>query len=230
MSYNYFNGLFDMGKQNDNGLSCIYQNLSELKSIQGGTYKRLLSAYYKETNDDEIKKEVGKIDGTVASKEMTEVKKYTDQLSKSAKSLLEQGNKSLYREGKEKECLDTVRQFVKSYNGLVESANDTTEGNISGKVSSMVSNTRSYADDLEKIGISVTDSGALKIDETKFKDADMQEVKNLFGGYSSFGFTTWKFGTQIGAAAQNAVNGIGTYSVNGNHSYLNMTSYYDTYL
>ena len=230
MAYNYFNGLFDLGNNKNNDLSCIYQNLSDLKSIQGGSYKKLLTAYYNETKEDKKSDRVSKTEDTADTKEMTSIKKCTDQLSESAKALLEKGKASFYEEGKEAECLSAVKEFVKDYNTLVDCVDDTEEKSITRKFNAMLSNTKAYAGSLERIGIKVEDSGQLKVDEAKFKSSDMQEVKKLFGNSSSFGATTWQFASKIGSAAQSVVNGVGVYSSKGDYSYMNLNSYYDTYL
>ena len=51
MVYNYFSGLFSTSTSTQNSLTSLYNNLGDYSTIQSGSYKKLLSSYYKTTDD-----------------------------------------------------------------------------------------------------------------------------------------------------------------------------------
>lgn len=75
--------------------------------------------------------------------------------------------------------------FVKDYNALIENTDKSANSNVvnqAGYLKSIVSGSKSA---FSRIGVTVNSDKTLSVDETKFKEADMSGVKNLFSGVYS---------------------------------------------
>lgn len=76
--------------------------------------------------------------------------------------------------------------LVKNYNELIKNTDKSKNSNVVNQASylkSLVNNNKSA---FSKMGITVNSDKSLSIDEEKFKEADMSNVKDLFGGVYSF--------------------------------------------
>lgn len=235
MSYNYFTGMFGTGANNSsNGMWNIYNSMGDLSSIKSGSYKKLLSAYYKNNTKDSIAKNsvssaVKNKKNTTVSQTMTEVKKKTDALTKAAETLMDKGKDSVFAKEDKKEMVSAVKDFVTAYNNtLTETGKASSD--VSSKAVYMTNSTKAYEKSLGEIGITIGEDNKLAVDEEKLTNADHTKVKSLLNSSSSFVGQTIRKAAKIGAAAQNAVNGIGTYSSTGNYNYMNMNDYFNSYI
>ena len=86
--------------------------------------------------------------------------------------------------------LKNVKAFVDSYNSVLDSAEDSDKSSVLKDAVRLVNQTENYSNSLSKIGITVQSDNSLKLDETAFAKADMQDVKQLFTGDYSFGSNT----------------------------------------
>lgn len=77
--------------------------------------------------------------------------------------------------------------FVKDYNNLIENTDKSANSNVVNQASYLKNLVSSNKSAFSKMGVTVNSDKTLSIDETKFKDADMSNVKNLFSGAYSFG-------------------------------------------
>lgn len=80
------------------------------------------------------------------------------------------------------EVYKAFSSFVKEYNALIENTDKSANSNVvnqAGYLKSIVSSNKSA---FSRIGVTVNSDKTLSIDETKFKEADMSGVKNLFSG------------------------------------------------
>ena len=81
---------------------------------------------------------------------------------------------------------DALFAFIKDYNALLKDAEKSENTKVTNQVDylkNLVSNNKSA---FAKIGITVKSDKSLSIDEDKFKEADMSDVKSLFEGSYSF--------------------------------------------
>ena len=81
---------------------------------------------------------------------------------------------------------DALSAFIKDYNALLKDAEKSENTKVTNQVDylkSLVSNNKSA---FSKIGITINSDKSLSIDEDKFKEADMRDVKSLFEGSYSF--------------------------------------------
>lgn len=76
--------------------------------------------------------------------------------------------------------------FVKDYNSLIENTDKSANSNVVNQASYLKNLISSNKSAFSRIGVTVNSDKTLSIDETKFKDADMTNVKNLFEGAYSF--------------------------------------------
>lgn len=76
--------------------------------------------------------------------------------------------------------------FVKDFNSLIENTDKSANSNVVNQASYLKNLVSANKSALSKIGVTVNSDKTLSIDEKKFKDADMSNVKNLFDGAYSF--------------------------------------------
>ena len=235
MAYNFFAGM--LGNSNGNsstGIWNMYSSLGDYNSIQSGTYKKLLSAYYKNNTDD-----VNRNTATTTAKKnqttavehenMTTVKKKTDVLQEAAGKLMEKGKDSVFEKEDKSEMVSAVKEFVNAYNNTLTETGKAKDY-VSEKAVYMTNSTKAYEKSLTEIGITIGEDDKLSLDEDKLKSADTDKVKGLLNSSSSFVGQTARKAAKIGAAAQNVVNGVGTYSSTGNYNYMNMNDFFNNYI
>lgn len=232
MAYNFWSGMFGTSSSSSsNGLSSIYNSLGDYNSINSGSYKKLLTAYYKNTDDDSTTKTTTttkKTTSATVNQTMTAVKKKTDALQDAAATLLETGKDSVFASEDKTEMVSAVKDFVTAYNNTLTETADAS-GDVATNATYMINSTKAYEKSLAEIGITIGDDNKLSVDEEKLTNADTTKVKSLMNSSSSFVGQTVKKAIKIGAAAQNAANGVGTYSSTGSYNYLNMSDYFNTY-
>lgn len=220
MSYYFGGGLFNTSYQSSNsGLSNL---LGDYASIRSGSYKKLLKAYYSDTNNttkkptnDKKSELYEKLTGNSASKELKTVKSDAEDLAKSASALATKGTKSLFNK-KNMEVTDAetgekttvydydkdaivkaVKQFASDYNDMLDSASESNNVSIMRRAVLMTGTTSNYSDSLKNIGIEVGSDNKLTVDADKLKEADINKVKDLFNGVNSFAHRTAQKANEI---------------------------------
>lgn len=236
--YNFFSGM--LGSANNSGTSIwsMYSSLGDYSSIKSGSYHKLLKAYYNETKSEDTTKKNDSVKSalknknvdSVTKKEMNTIKQSTDELQKSAATLLEKGSKSVYGEDNKDELVSAVKNFVTDYNNVIDKAGDSSSEKVLSKTLSMVNNTKAYSKSLEEIGITVGKDNKLSVDEEKLKNASSNTVKGMLQAGNSFAGQTLQKAAQIGAAAQNVSTGASLYGGSGSYTYQNVNSFFDSYL
>lgn len=235
-NFNFFSGMLGSSSNTMNGMWNMYSSLGDYGSIKTGSYHKLLNAYYKETKDEEqttktnnVKQNWKKDSVDAATKqELTDIKKTTDNLKKSATALLEKGSQSVY--GDKDKLASAVKSFVSDYNKTIDQAGDSSSEKVLSKTLSMVNNTKAYAKSLAEIGISVGEDNKLAVDTDKLSKADISTVKNMLQTGSSFAGQTMMKAAQISAAAEQASVGTNLYGSNGNYTYQNVNTFFDSFL
>lgn len=77
--------------------------------------------------------------------------------------------------------------LIKDYNTLVKDAADSKNSNVVKQVDYLKTLMSGNKSSFSKMGITVNSDKTMSIDEGKFKDSDMSNVKDLFSGAYSFG-------------------------------------------
>lgn len=194
-SNNYFNSFFNT---TDSSTSGIFGNTSSMLGdyslIKSGSYKKLLTAYYKtqdtngtsgsKTDSGETADSTGKL---------LNVKSDAKALKEAADAL---DSSSLYETKKDeegKEVYDTeaikksVKNFVSAYNSYLDSAGSVESTSILNKTLNMVKKTSSNSNLLKEVGITIGKDNKLELDEEKLEKAPITTLSSLFEGYGSFG-------------------------------------------
>lgn len=249
--YNFSNSLFSMNNQSSSKPNNI---LGDYLSIKNGSYKKLLRAYYEkqeaEGNDTSsiLGSDTSGILGndTTTKAEYVTAKQDADSLMKAANKLLAKGNDSLFNK-KETTVTDettleetttleydmdsikgALKNYIKAYNSVLDSASNTDNVNILRKATFMTGATTANSKLLDKIGISVSGDNKLSLDETKFKDADISDIKTLFQGNNSYVSKVYIKAFEISNQALAGANGNKLYGANGKINSGNMSgSYYN---
>ncbi len=215
--------------------------LSDYAAIKNGSYGRLMKAYYAEsssTSEASDKTSSDKQSISTASdsaKTLANIEKAAEEMKESADELLTTGSKSVFRkvsvtakdeqgfENTTKEfdvdkIYDSVASFVEDYNSLLDVTGDANTQGIRNKVISLVNMTKANEKLLSDVGITIGKDNALSIDEEAFKSADMNTVKSLFNGNSSYAYRVSAQASLIDYTATRESGKANTYTDAGTYS------------
>lgn len=123
---------------------------------------------------------------------------------------------------------DAFSAFITDYNALIKKSSNSENSNVikqTDYLKSLVSGNKSA---FSKIGVTVNSDKSLSVDEEKFKEADMNNVKNLFTGSYSFAEKVTDRVNQIYRYATQGDSLNGTYTSQGGYSAANVGSTLDT--
>ena len=193
-------------------------SLTDYASLTNGSYKKLLTAYYAKVGDDKPK-------STEDAKSKAQVKTSAAELRKATGVLTKTGKDSIFNKvaKTDKETGETtyeydtdkimgaVKDFVNAYNSMVGSSTDSTNNTVLRRTLNMVNGTLKNSGLLGSVGVSVGEDNKLKLDEEKFKNANMLNVKSLFEGRGSFGESVYNTATQV-YNVSNSNDGKGLYT------------------
>lgn len=225
----------------------FYSSFGDYASIRSGTYKKLLNSYYSQTKANSSTTAGKKTDAwnkwnTYTNPALTSVKKEADELTASARALTSQGSTSLFKEKyttttDEKTGVKTttkgydtdaiakaVNTFVSEYNSAVKAGSESTNSNVARNTSYMTQQTRIYARSLSEVGITIGKDNTLSVDSDKLKGANIDTLKRVFNGTTSFASQTASRSSSISQAATRAASSAYTYNNTGKYS-----NYYNNY-
>lgn len=170
------------------------------------------------------------LDRFTKSKQTTlyeKVEKSSEDLSTNIDKMLALGKETESEEADKDTMTAYINEFVSDYNTLYSSLNS-----LSDTLSSIFRDqlgriTDSYAKELEKIGITISDNGELTIDADVMKTAEYSDIKAVFGAADGYADElNGKLGI-INKSASSSLEsmdnlyGAGTYDKYGNNSYYN---------
>lgn len=113
------------------------------------------------------------------------------------------------------EIVEEISAFIKDYNDLVISAENTKSSGIESAMKTLESITDAYKKDLTAIGITVDkEDGTLNFDEKSFLNSDMKAAKNLFIGTGSFAYQVTAKASMVANQAETEANKANTYTDN----------------
>lgn len=219
------NTLFSSMNKNVSGTSSIAGLQSEFSSIKNGSYSKLLKSYYNQNQSAESTaksdKSASKAKNSGMNETLSNIKSKADSLKTAADKLTATGDKSVFEKKNgeyDKDAIyKSVSSFVDSYNSAIGSTKDSTSSSVASAVNSMNRTTSVMSNSLSKLGISTGKDGKLSIDEETFKKADMDKVKTMFNGSSSYAANIASTASRLSGSASNALNSSssGTYSSGG---------------
>lgn len=176
--------------------------------------------------------------GSVSSTDKTDSDKETSKTAKDAasataastlyRSIEKLGAASVSNSDKDS-AYDLFSALVKDYNDLIKKTKDSENSNVikqADYLKSLVSGNKSA---FSRMGVTVNSDKTLAIDEDKFKESDMDNVKNLFTGAYSFAEKMTDRVNQIYRyATQGKSLSTQTYTSQGSYSAANAGSTVDT--
>lgn len=243
---NTINSIFNsLGTNQSSGMSSL---LGDYYAIKNGSYYKMAKKYYagqvsdtksaSKTAADKLKED-DTAAKTTASKSKSSTTTATMQAANTAvNSVGKLLDDSLYQktvktdaDGKQVEdydrdaILENLKTFVSDYNSLVKSASSSEQAATVQAGERMTGQTAVYSRALSRIGISIGEDNTLSLDEKKFADADMTDVKSMFTGNVSFGKNIQMKMLQVYSAesvGQNFTSGIYSAQATGTVSVGNM--------
>lgn len=205
-------------------------------SIRSGSYFKLLKTYYGSEGNFAVSKIADKKTTTSVAKDSTKtlsrIESSAEALKDSADALMAKGTKSVFNQTEIKKqdgvvkadydreaIYGKVNDFVKKYNSLVDNVETSNTKSIGRNVDQMISLTDSRERTLNKIGITINKDDTLSIDKDSFMKSNMEDVKNLFNGSGSYGYSVSAKASMIDYQAQNEASKANTYGARGSYNY-----------
>jgi hypothetical protein len=239
-----FSSLTTSSSGSSSGSGIYSLDLSQYNSIKSGSYGKLLKAYYTVTTDKSSTKKSSSSDSTDesstttsstsstststskdTSKVLAGIESDSESLTDTAKELYTRSNNQVFKKDTSGNydtgtIYNKASDFVENYNSLIASAGKSGTSTITNSLSSMKSLTKTNANALSEIGISVdSKSGTLSIDEETFKSADVDKIKSLFNGTGSYAYGVATQSSMIDSYAQAEATKSNTYSSSGTYTY-----------
>ena len=203
-------------------------SLSDYAMIKNGTYKKLMKAYYADTDNSFVKSvaksKAASQDNNVEIKKLQETSKA---LSESAEALYGEKGRDLYTEDKRDDLLKAVSGFVKDYNSTVDAVGSSDNAKVVRIGNSMAGNAVANYKLLSSIGIRVGTDSKLTLDEDTFKKAKLSSIQSVFSGVGSFAYRAGASASYINNYARDdAAKASGLYGASGSYSaYLQGSTY-----
>lgn len=111
------------------------------------------------------------------------------------------------------EIVEEISAFIKDYNDLIISTENTKSSGIESAMKTLEGITDAYKKDLANVGITVDkEDGTLKFDEESFLKSDMKDAKSLFVGTGSFAYQATLKAAMVANQAETEANKANTYT------------------
>lgn len=213
-----------------NSNSSLYSLFSDYKSIQTGSYRKLLKAYYASVDTSDSKENTStKPKKTTAAAETDSAWKQAASDISSLKSSTNTLTSGEYTEDKRSDLEKNITSFVRDYNSTIKSASQVTSSTLTKRTDWMTRITSNSSKALEKVGITVNSDNTLSLDETALSAADFSDIKSVFSGKSSYAGqvnTSANLMAQVVANGQNS-NTASLYTSQGSYNTVSTSSMYD---
>lgn len=226
-----------LGSSKSTGSGLFGINLSEYASIRSGSYGKLMRSYFSmdstkgtSKSDDSTKNTIEDLATTTSTskdstKTLAAIESDAKELTDSAKALYTRSNNKVFTKDSG-DSYDTdkiykaVKRFADDYNSMLDTAGKSSTNRISRSVSSMKNETSYNEKPLKEIGITVDEkTGRLSVDETTFKSADTEKIKNLFNGTGSYAYSVATKAAMTESYAKSEAAKSNTYTKNGTYNY-----------
>lgn len=162
--------------------------LRDYASVKNGSYKKLLKAYYDKSDSKDLNTSIST--SLDSSKTIAKIHNAALSLSSSADALSAKGSKSLFKATEGSYDMDRIykaaNSFVNDYNTMIHEGAKAESKSILKSTLSLTRLSKSNKNLLKDIGITVGSNNKLTIDEEAFKKADINKIKTLFQGASSY--------------------------------------------
>lgn len=226
-----------LGSSKSTGSGLFGINLSEYASIRSGSYGKLMRSYFSmdstkgtSKSDDSTKNTIEDL-ATITStskdstKTLAAIESDAKELTDSAKALYTRSNNKVFTKDSggsydTDKIYKAVKRFADDYNSMLDTAGKSSTNRISRSVSSMKNETSYNEKPLKEIGITVDEkTGRLSVDETTFKSADTEKIKNLFNGTGSYAYSVATKAAMTESYAKSEAAKSNTYTKDGTYNY-----------
>ena len=226
-----------LGSSKSTGSGLFGINLSEYASIRSGSYGKLMRSYFSmdstkgtPKSDDSTKNTIEDLATTTSTskdstKTLAAIESDAKELTDSAKALYTRSNNKVFTKDSggsydTDKIYKAVKRFADDYNSMLDTAGKSSTNRISRSVSSMKNETSYNEKPLKEIGITVDEkTGRLSVDETTFKSADTEKIKNLFNGTGSYAYSVATKAAMTESYAKSEAAKSNTYTKNGTYNY-----------
>ena len=226
-----------LGSSKSTGSGMFGINLSEYASIRSGSYGKLMRSYFSmdstkgtSKSDDSTKNTIEDLATTTSTskdstKTLAAIESDAKELTDSAKALYTRSNNKVFTKDSggsydTDKIYKAVKNFADDYNSMLDTAGKSSTNRISRSVSSMKNETSYNEKALKEIGITVDEkTGKLSVDETTFKSADTEKIKNLFNGTGSYAYSVATKAAMTESYAKSEAAKSNTYTKNGTYNY-----------
>ncbi len=226
-----------LGSSKSTGSGLFGINLSEYASIRSGSYGKLMRSYFSmdstkgtSKSDDSTKNTIEDLATTTSTskdstKTLAAIESDAKELTDSAKALYTRSNNKVFTKESggsydTDKIYKAVKRFADDYNSMLDTAGKSSTNRISRSVSSMKNETSYNEKPLKEIGITVDEkTGRLSVDETTFKSADTEKIKNLFNGTGSYAYSVATKAAMTESYAKSEAAKSNTYTKNGTYNY-----------
>ena len=226
-----------LGSSKSTGSGLFGINLSEYASILSGSYGKLMRSYFSmdstkgtSKSDDSTKNTIEDLATTTSTskdstKTLAAIEYDAKELTDSAKALYTRSNNKVFTKDSggsydTDKIYKAVKRFADDYNSMLDTAGKSSTNRISRSVSSMKNETSYNEKPLKEIGITVDEkTGRLSVDETTFKSADTEKIKNLFNGTGSYAYSVATKAAMTESYAKSEAAKSNTYTKNGTYNY-----------
>jgi hypothetical protein len=202
-------------KQNDM-FSSLGSSISDLSMMKAGTYKKLVSSYYKKFG-------ASGASGTrdAVSSELSNLKKTSGNASDVKDALKSLSKFDFSDEKSGEDSLAAAKKFVDSYNSLVGNSVEVNRQSVLKGTVGVVNYMKSNAGMLNELGMKLGTDNKITFDEDKWKSSYATSKKSMFNGVGSFAY---QMSYKAGQVATAAASGTGkatpatTYTKNGSYN------------
>ncbi|MDE6850866.1 MAG: hypothetical protein K2J67_00035 [Lachnospiraceae bacterium] len=104
------------------------------------------------------------------------------------------------------EILTNVKMFVETYNNLVESTGSSDSDSIYKLKSKITQLSKNNKDELESLGFTLSASGKISLDKSKFGECSPSKIERFFGKDSEFMDTVRNYSIQAKRSARRLVD------------------------
>ena len=226
-----------LGSSKSTGSGLFGINLSEYASIRSGSYVKLMRSYISmdstkgtSKSDDSTKNTIEDLATTTSTskdstKTLAAIEADAKELTDSAKALYTRSNNKVFTKDSggsydTDKIYKAVKRFADDYNSMLDTVGKSSTNRISRSVSSMKNETSYNEKPLKEIGITVDEkTGRLSVDETTFKSADTEKIKNLFNGTGSYAYSVATKAAMTESYAKSEAAKSNTYTKNGTYNY-----------
>ena len=226
-----------LGSSKSTGSGLFGINLSEYASIRSGSYGKLMRSYFSmdstkgtSKSDDSTKNTIEDLATTTSTskdstKTLAAIESDAKELTDSAKALYTRSNNKVFTKDSggsydTDKIYKAIKRFADDYNSMLDTAGKSSTNRISRSVSSMKNETSYHEKPLKEIGITVDEkTGKLSVDETTFKSADTEKIKNLFNGTGSYAYSVATKAAMTESYAKSEAAKSNTYTKNGTYNY-----------